>query len=246
MSTGSSTWVRHLELEAHIRGCTACRLAAENAQGRRAALRASLPRYSARPELAARVRAALRSEGGAHRLAGRVFAARNRPGPRGTASASAASLAFGDPGRVRVGPRPCAPRRPLRRGAVSEHVRLLRANHLMDVSTDQHTVKPCSAGKLEILAARGRPRLLGLPAHGRAARAHRRPSRGRRSSTTAGSMPSICSSGRPRSRSPLGTRPQDGYNAESWSQVGLNFIAVSEIPADELARFAAAYRDDTR
>ena len=39
---------------------------------------------------------------------------------------------------------------------------------------------------------------------------------------------------------------KDGYNARAWSQGGLNFTAVSEIPAEELDWFIEAYRDRTR
>jgi len=34
----------------------------------------------------------------------------------------------------------------------------------------------------------------------------------------------------------------NGYNAETWSEAGLNFLAVSEIPAGELAEFAHSFQ----
>jgi anti-sigma factor RsiW len=37
-----------------------------------------------------------------------------------------------------------------------------------------------------------------------------------------------------------------GYHTETWSRGGLNFLAISEIPADEVAAFAAAFRARTQ
>jgi anti-sigma factor RsiW len=126
---------------------------------------------------------------------------------------------------------------------VSDHVRSLQAGHLTDVvSTDQHTVKPWFAGKLDFsppvvdLSGDGFPLAGGRleQIDGRPAAAlvfHRRlhtvnlfvwP-------TAAGEIPARRGA-------------EKGYNTEGWSQGGMNFLAVSEIPASDLAQFAAAYR----
>jgi anti-sigma factor RsiW len=131
--------------------------------------------------------------------------------------------------------------------AVTDHVRSLQASHLLDVvSTDQHTVKPWFIGKVDFsppvadLADVGFPLVGGRLEHlgGRSAAAlvfKRRqhainlfiwPSDGDGVASRRGK--------------------QDGYNARAWSQGGLNFLAVSEIPAEELDQFISAYRGRTQ
>src|SRR5580700_7623472 len=55
--------VRHLELEAHLKGCAECTRLSENLRARRLALRESLPRFTASPQFTGKVLAALRAEG---------------------------------------------------------------------------------------------------------------------------------------------------------------------------------------
>jgi len=127
--------------------------------------------------------------------------------------------------------------------AVSEHIRSLQFNHLSDViSTDQHTVKPWFAGKLDFappvvdLASAGFPlsggRLDHLGGHPAAALVfHRR----------AHAINLFVWPVGPESISP-GRGKMDGYHTEAWSQGGFNFLAVSEIPAAELSTFAKAFQ----
>lgn len=242
---GELDLVRHLDLAAHLRACPQCARLAVEARDRRDALRQSLPRFTAPPELAGRIRAALETEGAPAAVATHPP---RRPlffSPLWNIAGLAASLAFAvlvgfswGNSRARAGL--------LVDEAVTDHVRSLQAGHLMDVvSTDQHTVKPWFAGRLDFappvtdLAAAGFPLGGGRLEHlaGRPAAAlvfHRRqhainlfiwPA-------DAGAV-SARQSGR------------DGYNTESWSQGGLNFLVVSEIPAAELGQFAAAFRAAT-
>ena len=116
-------------------------------------------------------------------------------------------------------------------------------SHLTDVpSSDQHTVKPWFAGKLDFsppvvdLAAAGFPLAGGRLEHidGRTAAAlvfHRR-----QHAINVFIWPAITGS------VPTRQADRNGYHAESWSQDGLNFLAVSEIPAAELSQFATAFR----
>jgi anti-sigma factor RsiW len=127
--------------------------------------------------------------------------------------------------------------------AISDHVRSLQAQHLTDVaSTDQHTVKPWFAGKLDFsppvvdLASAGFPLTGGRLEHldGRPAAAlvfHRR-----QHAINLFIWPAGAGVLSPRSTE------RDGYNATTWSHAGLNFLAVSEIPATELKQFADAFR----
>jgi anti-sigma factor RsiW len=114
------------------------------------------------------------------------------------------------------------------------------------VSTDQHTVKPWFIGRLDFsppvldLADRGFPlaggRLERLDGQNAAALIfHRR-------------LHSINLFVWPATKGQVaeGRAGESGFQAESWSQGGLNFLAVSEIPATELADFTAEYRRRTQ
>ena len=249
---GELDLVRHLELAAHVRACPACADYTARAQARRAALRASLPRFTAPPPLAAHVRASLQAEGAPS--SSRSSDVTPAPAVRRRSSVGflwnltglAASLAFA----VIVGfawGDARARKSLLLDEAVNDHVRSLQAGHLVDVvSSDQHTVKPWFAGKLDFsppvtdLAAAGFPLAGGRLEHldGRPAAAlvfHRRAHAINLFIWPAGgSATASHSAGR------------NGYNTESWSQGGLTFLAVSEIPAAELTQFATAFREAQR
>lgn len=239
---GELDLVRHLELEAHLHACPDCARLAESARARRTVLRESLPRFTAAPQLAEKIRAAL------PRPAVTVAAAQAAPKrarilfPLWQVSGLAASLAFAALigfawGNART------QASLLIDEAVSDHVRSLQAGHLADVaSTDQHTVKPWFAGKLDFsppvvdLATAGFPLTGGRLEHfaGRPAAAlvfHRR-------------QHAINLFIWPVSNTALAPRraARNGYNAETWSHAGLNFLAVSEIPATELKQFSEAFR----
>ncbi|HET7537810.1 MAG TPA: zf-HC2 domain-containing protein [Candidatus Didemnitutus sp.] len=238
---GELDLVRHLELAEHLRSCAACRERAEAARARRTALRDTLPRFTAPQHLAGKIRTALAAEG---MPADTTPPRRPTPFPRAIVGTIglAASLTLAALGgfawshaRARAGL--------LVTEAVNDHVRSLQADHLNDVaSTDQHTVKPWFAGKLDFsppvvdLTEAGFPLTGGRLEHidGRPAAAivfHRR-------------QHAINLFVWPASNGALGPRQsaQQGYNTESWSQGGLNYLAVSEIPAGELANFVAAFR----
>jgi anti-sigma factor RsiW len=252
---GELDLIHHLELEAHLRACPECAQLAERIRARRTALRESLPRFTAPPQLAEKIRAAIGAQPAGVPLASATPARASTPpsAPRAkilfplwraaglAASISLALLAGYSWGRAR------ARSNFLFDEAISSHVRSLQANHLTDVaSTDQHTVKPWFAGKLDFsppvvdLAASGFPLIGGRLEHidGRLAAAlifRRR-------------LHTINLFIWPASRATISSRDltRDGYNTESWSQADLNFLAVSEIPASELAQFAAAFRAGTR
>jgi anti-sigma factor RsiW len=243
---GELDLVRHLELEAHLRTCNACARLAENAHARRAALRESLPRFTAPPHLAEKIRAALPASAPTARGAQDAPKRTNNIlFPIWQVTGLAASLAFATlmgfawgQGRARSGQ--------FVEEGVSDHVRSLQGNHLMDVaSTDQHTVKPWFAGKLDFsppvvdLASAGFPLTGGRLEHlgGRPAAAlvfHRRQHAINLFVWPVGDRAIAAS-----------RSARDGYNAEAWSEAGFNFLAISEIPADELHTFAEAFRTAT-
>jgi anti-sigma factor RsiW len=237
---GELDLVRQLEIEAHVQSCPACAAQANAIAARREALRQSLPRFGAPAVLRGAVLALARSGSApaAQRPDFRPAALGHLAYLGGIAAAVAACLFTGYAwGTTR------ARSHALLDEAVSGHVRSLQAGHLMDVvSTDQHTVKPWFVGKLDFsppvvdLSSDGFPL-----AGGRLEQIDGRPAAAlvfhRRLHTinlfiwpaAAGAMPSR-------------TGAEKGYNAEGWSQGGMNFLAVSEIPASDLAQFTAAYR----
>jgi anti-sigma factor RsiW len=256
---GELDLVRHLKLAAHLAACPACARYAEQARARHAALREALPRFTAPAPLAASIRSALQAEGAGHaeKSAAADPAPSHAPAPATASSVRrapargllwqftglAASLAFAvflgfAWGETR------ARKNLLLDEAVNDHVRSLQAGHLVDVvSSDQHTVKPWFAGKLDFappvtdLATAGFPLAGGRLEHldGRPAAAlvfHRR-------SHAINLFIWPAATVLPNSHQP----DRNGYNTETWSRDGLNFLAVSEIPAAELAQFAAAFRD---
>jgi anti-sigma factor RsiW len=239
---GELDLIRHLELEAHLRTCPDCARRAEGAHARRAALRRALPRFAAPPRLVERIRTSLAAED-----VRPAAPARRAPVvlPVWNVVGLAASLALAVIGGYAWG-QARARGTALFDEAVTDHVRSLQASHLMDVvSTDQHTVKPWFIGKIDFsppvadLADTGFPlvggRLDHLDGRSAAALVFKR----RQHAINLFIWP--VSGGAASSRRDR----QNGYNARTWSQGGLNFMAVSEISSEELEQFIAAFRART-
>jgi anti-sigma factor RsiW len=132
---------RSLEIERHLGDCPGC---AASYEGLRA-LRSAVSRvYKSPPaSLQRRVTSAVR-KAGRNEAATRLFAWR-----RIAIATSAAVVLVVSWNLVRLSGRP-SPDEVLARDVVSSHVRSLMSNHLTDVlSSDQHTVKPWFAGKLD-------------------------------------------------------------------------------------------------
>ena len=136
---GELDLVRHLELATHLDTCPECRRHADAARARRAALRESLPRFTAPPWLAGKIRAALQAEG----MPAAAPAAPRAPAygwiwnVGGLAAClTLALLAAFSWGHAR------ARANLLVEEAINDHVRSLQAGHLTDVtSTDQQDRK---------------------------------------------------------------------------------------------------------
>jgi len=132
-----------------------------------------------------------------------------------------------------------APRQLLAENVLSAHLRSLNGTHLLDVpSTDQHTVKPWFAGKLDfsppVKEIEGFPLLGGrieyLEGHSAAALVY-----GRRAHIVNLFV-------WPSAPAPESSQTRNGYQLRTWSASGMTFWAVSDLNPAELADFVALYR----
>jgi anti-sigma factor RsiW len=240
---GELDLVRHIELEAHLKACPACLQRSEAIVARRARIRGSLPRFKASQQLRERIHASLLAEdqGAAQQTPVRFPVAWQRWNLAGLAASVAVALLAGYSwGGHRARSAAIADE------AISEHMRSLQASHLMDViSTDRHTVKPWFAGKLDFsppvvdLADIGFPlaggRLDQIDGHTAAALVFRR----RLHAINVFVWPAREATPPPHSAS------GNGFSAQGWAHGGLNFLAVSEIPAADLEQFADEFRKRT-
>jgi anti-sigma factor RsiW len=228
------------EVEAHIAGCAAC--AAELAAYRemKQAVAGADLRYTAPPRLRRRIEAALPQT---------TQAPSRRAVLRGFAMGSAVS-AIAATGLVAIVLRNDDAQR-IESEIVSAHLRSLQAGHLTDViSTDQHTVKPWFNGKLDVsppvvdLTAQGFTLIGGrldyVDARAIGAIVYRR-----RAHVINLFVAQTASTERRAAK----LETIQGFNIRRWSDRGLNYWAVSDLAADELAefgdKFEAAMRSAT-
>jgi anti-sigma factor RsiW len=237
---GELDLVKHVEVEEHIRTCPACASLAKASAVRRSAISSSAARFAAPASLQASVRAALRAEAPAPPRTN------GRQGPSfwtyaGIAASVVVALGLGFAyGSARTLSNIVVAE------AVSGHLRSLQAGHLLDVvSTDQHTVKPWFAGKLDFsppvadLADIGYPlaggRLERIAGHPAAALVFKRKLHVINVYVWAGAAGNAA---------PQESRV-NGFGVIGWSSDGLNFAAVSEIPGDDLRGFVAELKRRT-
>ena len=219
------------EVEDHIAGCAAC--AAELAAYREMSktIAAADLRYAAPPLLRKRIEAALPKEQMPNRRA--VL--------RGFAMGSAVS-AIAATGLVAIVLRNDDAQR-IEFEIVSAHLRSLQAGHLTDViSTDQHTVKPWFNGKLDVA-----PPVVDLTSQGftliggRLDYVDARPTGAIVYRRRAHVINLFVAQTASTERRPARIDAIQGFNIRSWSDRGLNYWAVSDIAADELAEFGEKF-----
>jgi anti-sigma factor RsiW len=222
-----------LEVEAHIADCPAC--SAEFVAYRRMSrvIAGADLRYTAPPALRRRIEAALPQQ--------RQQAPNRRSVLRGFALGSAVS-AIAATGLFAIVLRSDDEQR-IESEVVSAHLRSLQAGHLIDVvSTDQHTVKPWFNGKLDVS-----PPVIDLTAQGFTliggrldyvdARAIGAVVYKRRAHVINLFVAQTASTERKAAK----IETIQGFNIRSWSDRGLNYWAVSDVGADELAEFGEKF-----
>jgi anti-sigma factor RsiW len=231
-----------VRIEEHLGECPACREKLESRQVLTALVAEEAPRHVASPFLATRIRAALRAEGSAGQHAESPAASPwwsflslrwIYSGVGGALAVVAVTLFF----TLQAGFSDLA------QEGINDHVRSLQVNHLMDVaSTDQHTVKPWFAGKLDFS-----PQVIDLQTQGY-------PLIGGRLDVLGGkNVAAIIYQRRkhyinlfiwPTDHGAVGDHSyeRDGYHVFGWSQNGMNYLAVSELGTKELKDFTQMIR----
>ncbi|MBS0385338.1 MAG: anti-sigma factor [Proteobacteria bacterium] len=219
-----------LKCEQHIAACAACASAYQELVVQRNLIRAANLREAAPERLRRRVRGMLGRKSNTARFM-RPF--------RGAAWPAAAALAAGLLVFAIV------PRGPdLGEQVAESHVRSLMANHLVDVvSTDHHTVKPWFAGRLDFsppiydLAAQGF-----TLAGGRVDYLDSRPVAAVVYRHGAHVINLFIWPERAGDAAPVPPLVREGYNVRHWTKLGMSCWAVSDMNAEELARFERVVR----
>lgn len=228
-----------LQLEMHLAGCKQCAAALAQLQALRDAIARQDTRYVAPAHLKHRISAAIKEQRQPRRSRA-AFAGRLTWFSVGAAGLSTAALAvtlalyLQQPSRSEQ----------LDQELVASHFRSLMPNHLADVaSTDQHTVKPWFAGKLDFS-----PPVLDLAPQGYAligARldyVNQRPVAAmvyqhRKHIVNPYVWPVAAGDAAPRASS------RQGFQLLRWRQGGMQYSAVSDMNAEDLGEFARALRD---
>ena len=216
------------EVENHIATCARCTAALKTYREMHAAIAAAEMRFTAPAHLRQRIEAAIPQARGTSR----------RSLLAGFAMGSAVS-AIAATGIVAIVLRNHDEQR-IASEIVSAHLRSLQAGHLTDVlSTDQHTVKPWFNGRLDVsppvidLTALGFTLIGGRLDYidGRAIGAVVYKRRAHVINLFVAQTPNA-------THSPARTEDVQGFNIRRWRDHGLNFWAVSDLNADELAEFS--------
>jgi anti-sigma factor RsiW len=220
------------EVEKHIASCPRCAALLRDYREMSKAIADAGVRYTAPPALRRRIELALPQA---------QQAPSRRAVLRGFALGSAVS-AMAATGLVAIVLRNDDMER-IQSEVISAHLRSLQAGHLTDVvSTDQHTVKPWFSGKLDVA-----PPVIDLTAQGFTLIG------GRLDYIDARAIGAIVYKRRSHvinlfvaqtantDRHAATISALQGFNIRRWSDRGLNYWAVSDLAADELAEFGEKF-----
>ena len=246
---GELDLVRSLKIEEHVKSCSDCSLDLRQQQTLRTALR--MPGLYQRAPQALRERvlaAAARESGGGSRSAAWNKAvplrpARRRPVLEWLAVAASIAVVVLVGWRLVPGLRNDRQTDLFTQEIVASHIRSLQPGHLYDVeSTDQHTVKPWFDGKLDFsppvrdMADQGFPlvggRLDYIGSRAVAALVYQR----RKHIINVFVWPES-SSDVANAEGFKRQEIQNGYNLIEWRKGEMDFVAVSDVNADDLKQF---------
>ncbi|MBI1820584.1 MAG: anti-sigma factor [Nitrospirae bacterium] len=231
--------VRSLEIENHLKKCPDCSTACQNLQSLQTAIRRELPYYPAPLQLRRRFESSLKQAVSHGRPPARPFKLWLWPGIG--ASLAVALIIF----LTLMTPLWREPAENiLVREVLSNHVRSLMANHLMDVvSSDLHTVKPWFNGKLAFspdvkdLTKEGFPlvggRLDYIDKHPVAALVFQH----QKHLINLFTWPSTSEK-----EKTIQNLEKQGYHLFHWSQAGLEYWAVSDLNPREFQEFVRLYQ----
>lgn len=226
--------LRRIFVTRHLTHCATCSAQLEDLQSMQAAIRSHLPYHRAPPGLAARIGGMLPRD---------EVPAPSRSRMRMPAFAFAGSGLVGALAGVALtlvvlGGE--ASNDAVLRSAIGSHVRSMMADHLTDVLTsDQHTVKPWLSARLDVspsvrdLKDEGFPlvggRLDYVDGHKAAAVVYRR-------AQHVINLFAWASPGKPDTG--FHEESRQGFNVVTWRRGEIAYCAVSDVEADQLARFA--------
>src|ERR1700687_1795556 len=224
------------DVEAHIATCPRCTAEAAAVREMHRAIRSADLRYTAPPPLRGRMEAALpQPQAPSRRAVLRGFAMGSAVSAIAATGLVAIVLRSDDEARITS-------------EIVSAHLRSLQAGHLTDViSTDQHTVKPWFNGKLDVA-----PPVIDLTAQGftliggRLDYVDASPIGGHVSRRRAHVINLFVAQTASTERHAAKIDTIQGFNIRRWSERGLNYWAVSDLAADELAEFGDKFETAMR
>lgn len=219
--------------EAHVARCSGCREELERQQAVRNLIASDGVRYSAPETLHQRIAAAIPEL--APTRARRPMLGWLAPAVGGALAASLAMLLLVPPS-LHSG---------LEQQLISSHVRSLQPGHLTDVqTTNQHIVKPWFNGKIDFSPPVPELADKGFPLAG-----------GRLDSIDGKTVAAIVYHRRlhtvnlfvwPGASGPTETSTEEGFEISEWTEDGLRFAAVSDIPPQELVQFEQVFRARTQ
>ena len=232
------------ELQEHLRTCPRCLHAADQQQVLRRMVKQEAPYHRAPAELEARIRGLVRATAASSRESALRPSARPSWLWQWTAAAATVAAVVV---AVWIGSAVTARRAAanyLADELVSAHVRSLLASHLTDVpSSDQHTVKPWFAGKVDFAPAVHDLSAEGFPLVG-----------GRLDYAWGETIAALVFQRNkhfinvfiwppaPGAAPPEPVLSRRGYNLVFWNQSGLTFCAVSDLNRAELQQFVERYK----
>lgn len=227
---------RRWRMAGHLAGCPSCAAKLEELQTMHGAIRATLTRHRAPPGLAQRIGNVLPREALVPRTL--TWAPWRFPPLAGTGFAGALAgvaltlLVLSGPSHHNGAS--------VTEAVLDSHIRSLMADHLTDVLTsDQHTVKPWLSARLDVsppvqdFAAEGFPLIGGredyIDNHPAAAVVYRR-ARHVINLFAWGALDAADAAFRRETR--------QGFNLIFWRHGGIEYVAISDVEADQLATFA--------